>query len=533
MKLQTVLLVFGLAVCLVALGVADHEQRSDNCCVKVDTTTRQLVDIYGRARIFHGVNVVYKSYPYHPQNSSFDPEFSLAAEDIEFLAESGFTVVRLYVAWPGVEPAEGIYNSTYLDVLEDYVNKLGDAGISTILDCHQDLLSPKFCGEGVPDYAALYMNRSIKPRKFPEPVPSLFPYRVDPDTGYPYRSECNKHSFFTYYFSDADSKSWQSLYDNEQGVQDHFLRFWQEVARKFTGNTYVLGYELLNEPWAGDIYRHPDQLLPSTADSRNLEPMYARLHSAIREYDDQHIIFFEPTIIITSLPFKFSETGLSHGPGGPQYNDRQVLSYHLYCIALDGNGQPLNTRLCDGVEDKVIRNRVHDTEKLGVAGFMTEWGAYDNKTMAGSRPYEDGIKVMGLADEHLQSWAYWQYKGYGDFTTQPGTAEGLWFGNGTLQSEKVKMLSRSYAKAVSGRYVNQTFDPETGDFSVTFTADVMADFPPTVIYVNEKYYYPDGLTVSVYPPESASYSTAHNTVIVSLMPSTPMGEEITVTVKAI
>jgi endoglycosylceramidase len=153
--------------------------------------------------------------------------------------------------------------------------------------------------------------------------------------------------------------------------------------------------------------------------------------------------------------------------------------------------------------------------------------------MAGSRPYEDGIKVMGLADEHLQSWAYWQYKGYGDFTTQPGTAEGLWFGNGTLQSEKVKMLSRSYAKAVSGRYVNQTFDPETGDFSVTFTADVMADFPPTVIYVNEKYYYPDGLTVSVYPPESASYSTAHNTVIVSLMPSTPMGEEITVTVKAI
>ena len=81
-------------------------------------------------------------------------------------------------------------------------------------------------GEGVPDYAALYMNRSIKPRKFPEPFPSLFPYRVDPTTGYreyfkiyisrvaislcsyPYRSECNRHSFFTYYFSDAEGKSW-------------------------------------------------------------------------------------------------------------------------------------------------------------------------------------------------------------------------------------------------------------------------------------------------------------------------------------
>ena len=38
------------------------------------------------------------------------------------------------------------------------------------------------------------------------------------------------------------------------------------------------------------------------------------------------------------------------------------------------------------------------------------------------------------------------YARYGDFITQSSTAEGLWFENGTLQSEKVKMLSRSYAK---------------------------------------------------------------------------------------
>jgi endoglycosylceramidase len=476
---------------------------------------------------------VFKSFPYHPRNSSFDPEFSLSAEDVQFLVESGFTVVRLYVAWPGVEPRKGTYNSTYLDVVEDYVNELGKAGIYSILDCHQDLLSPKFCGEGVPDYAALYMNRSIKPLKFPEPVPSLFPYPVDPTTGYPYRSDCNKHSFGTYYFSDATGKSWQSLYDNEQGVQDHFLLFWQEVAKRFSGNPHVLGYELLNEPWAGDIYRHPDQLLPTTADSRNLEPMYRRLHTAIREYDNQHIIFFEPTVIITNLPFRFSETGLSEGPGGPEYNDRQVLSYHIYCIFLDKDGQPESTRLCDGVEGDVVRNRVHDMDKLGVAGFMTEWGAYYNKTVPGSKPYEDGLELTRLADEHLQSWTYWQYKGYGDFTTQSTTAEGLWFQNGTVQNEKVKMLSRSYAQAVSGRYVDQTFDPATGDFSVTFSADLKALFFPTLIYVSEKYYYPAGLTVSISPARAASYGIGHNSVTVSLiMGSVVMGEEITVTVKA-
>lgn len=59
---------------------------------------------------------VYKSFPYHPRNSTFDPEFSLSKEDISFLVDNGFNVVRLYVAWPGVEPSEGQYNDTYLDV---------------------------------------------------------------------------------------------------------------------------------------------------------------------------------------------------------------------------------------------------------------------------------------------------------------------------------------------------------------------------------------------------------------------------------
>lgn len=55
----------------------------------------------------------------------------------------------------------------------------------------------------------------------------------------------------------------QSLYDNEQQIQDHFAEFWGQVAQRFQGNPYVLGYELLNEPWTGDIYRHPEQLKPS------------------------------------------------------------------------------------------------------------------------------------------------------------------------------------------------------------------------------------------------------------------------------
>lgn len=41
-------------------------------------------------------------------------------------------------------------------------------------------------GEGAPDYAALYMNRSIKPLPFPEFIPEQTPYKTDPKTGYVY-----------------------------------------------------------------------------------------------------------------------------------------------------------------------------------------------------------------------------------------------------------------------------------------------------------------------------------------------------------
>ena len=37
------------------------------------------------------------------------------------------------------------------------------------------------------------------------------------------------------------------------------------------------------------------------ADAKNLQPMYSRLHTAIRKYDDKHIIFFEPTVMISSV----------------------------------------------------------------------------------------------------------------------------------------------------------------------------------------------------------------------------------------
>jgi aryl-phospho-beta-D-glucosidase BglC (GH1 family) len=47
---------------------------------------------------------------------TFDPQFSFNQQDIDFLVENGLNLVRLYVAWQGVEFGKGRYNMTYLHV---------------------------------------------------------------------------------------------------------------------------------------------------------------------------------------------------------------------------------------------------------------------------------------------------------------------------------------------------------------------------------------------------------------------------------
>ncbi|CAF1137734.1 unnamed protein product, partial [Rotaria sordida] len=50
--------------------------------IKVDPNTQYFIDEYGRVRIFHGVNVVYKLPPFLPNLTHFDPQNSLTNDDL-------------------------------------------------------------------------------------------------------------------------------------------------------------------------------------------------------------------------------------------------------------------------------------------------------------------------------------------------------------------------------------------------------------------------------------------------------------------
>ena len=44
--------------------------------------------------------------------------------------------VRLGVMWEAVERSEGAYDEAYLDKVETLINKLGEAGITVLVDAH-------------------------------------------------------------------------------------------------------------------------------------------------------------------------------------------------------------------------------------------------------------------------------------------------------------------------------------------------------------------------------------------------------------
>lgn len=146
---------------------------------------------------------------------------------------------------------------------------------------------------------------------FDFPLPIAPRFQVDPETGYPYLKDCLQRNFAFYYFSDKVTNAFQNFYENSEGIRDAFIRFWSKIAQEFKDFDTVLGYELINEPWPGDVYRHPSLLLPGEADKKHLMPLYKDLHSAIRKYDDHHILFFEKAVVDVATPSGFEE-----GPGG-------------------------------------------------------------------------------------------------------------------------------------------------------------------------------------------------------------------------
>ena len=264
-----------------------------------------IVDTCGRVKVTHGINNVVKGPPYFPASNFTPGGGSLSPVDAALLRSAGLNGVRLGVMWAGTVPsARGDVNHTYLAALVDTARTLYEAGLTVLLDAHQDGLSELFCDDGAPMWWAREFTTGVP--GFPEPLGPAFPSLP------PSSNECGEYAWVEMYLTNAVGTGFAALYNDTVARRD-FLDFWAAVVTAFAAAPAgsVLGYEILNEPWAGDAVSNPLLLIPGVADNVTLSPFYDAVATAVRAAEagsgsPTRLIFMEPVTWDETFPAGFS-----------------------------------------------------------------------------------------------------------------------------------------------------------------------------------------------------------------------------------
>lgn len=420
------------------------------------TTGTWVTNGDGQVVLLHGLNEVYKIAPYTPAASGFGDD------DAAFLAANGFNVVRLGVIWSAIEPEPGVYDAAYLDSIEQTVQTLAAHGIHTVLDMHQDNYSEAFQGEGAPDWATQ-------------------------DGGLPNPSNGFPGNYFT---NPAQWNAWDMFWDNAsapdgRGLSDHFALTWQQVAARFSGNTDVVGYEIINEPWPGSQWLRA-ALGNDFFGRQQLTPLYNQVIAAIRSVDPTTTVYVEPPNPgVSEIPMVLS----LHVSLGPVDDPNTVLSYHGYCGGL--------TPICGFIANRMGTAAQRYAKRHDMPALLTEFGATDDLTILAHE--------MAGAQDRLLGWIEWAYSGVGDVTGSPDTEwlvrdPALPPAGDNVDSAKLALLAQPYPQVISG--VPQSWSFTDGTMSMRYStrkADGTGDFAAgsqTVIAVPQ-IAFPAGYSVAV------------------------------------
>jgi len=424
-------------------------------------TDKFIYDSDGRVTIFHGENFVQKGFPWYP-------EVLLDIENIKAMQSWGWNTVRLGVMWTGVEPEMGVYNETYVDIIGGILDNLEAHGIHAIIDVHQDVISSLFClYDGAPLWAIELSDTSEHP----------FPWPLDWDGENP----CTPgRQWGQNYLAEETGAAFQDLFDNHNEMRDHFNAFWAKIATSFKDRS-ILGYEIINEPFPGNIYKQPSLLLPGVAGSQSLQPFYDVIGATIHETDPDHIVFYEP--VTWGMIFNGSVTGsgFTQVPGGEEFRTKSVFSFHYYCWWFTEDDKDLQKVTCDKKFGPKIFDQVEeDISRLGGSAMLTEWGQGCNPQ---SNWTAECDPIMDLADEHLLSWTDWYWTGALMDGWQP-TDMGI------------STYSRTFAQSIAGTPTKMKFNDQTKIFDLCY--DVNTDInAPTVIFANRAVHYSDGIHHSI------------------------------------
>lgn len=165
-----------------------------------------------------------------------------------------------------------------------------------------------------------------------------------------------------------DSYGYPFLFADEPSKQQT-IDLWRSIAEHYKNDTTVIGYDLLNEPIATYFESDFNKLNPE------LEPLYKRIVSAIREVDKNHLVFLGG-----------AQWNNNFAVFGPPFDDKAVYTFHKYWFDVNASH---------------IQEYLDFQKKYNVPLYLGESGENTDEWVRDFRM---------LLDEHNISWCFWPYK---------------------------------------------------------------------------------------------------------------------------
>lgn len=410
---------------------------------------KYMKDAQGRALVLHGVNVS-SSAKHAAGHMPFIDEAYVERSATEW----GFNSVRFLVFWAGLEPEKGVYDEHYLDEVETRVKWYTDRGVHVMIDMHQDIYSEAVGGNGAPAWA------TDTDGKTPGSVPGSDKFwwlgYLDPAT------------------TAAFKNFWE--YGRRADLQDHYISAYQHLAQRFASNPGVIGYDLMNEPFPGDLPKALDGSFQKTW----LNDFYKRLIPALRAVEPNKYLFFEPQSFGINFGFPSALPKQEDTRNG---ESRLVYAPHIYPLFLH-EGQAYSDIDRQQMRDW-SKNRSADLNLQQTPLMVGEIGGSDS-TPGFSRYLDD---VMNMMDAMGGSWSWW--------SADPGSW-GMTDANGN-EMPKANKLVRTYPRAIAGEPVSFSYEPNSADFNLTFK-QAPGVSGPTEIFIPKRHY-PDGWELEVSDPQ--------------------------------
>lgn len=427
---------------------------------------RFIKDDYGRTIILHGLNTASDA-----KHGDFLPWIS--ESDVANEIGWGFNSVRYLISWAGVEPNRGEIDYDYIDAIAERVEWYTSRQMYVVLDMHQDVYGELVGGNGAPDWA-VETNGHV----YVGGYDTWWLNNLDPATIAAYQN------------------FWR--YSDYAYLQDHYIAMWMELVDRFKDNPYVIGYDLMNEPHAGDLR----QIGNGNFERYYLKQFTDRMIAAIREIDNDNYIFFEGQSLGTNLGLPSRLPRIEDPRSGPR---KLIYAPHCYPLFVDLGGGVYNNDGKNNVKTWEV-SRMLDLDRHKTPMYVGEFGL--SPEIQGFDEYINDFHET--ADRMQASWAYWS-NDQGGWSPTDGQ------GN---ETPILNELIRTYPQAISGRLLKFNYDENTKVFNLKFVSDASIGMPTEIFIPNR--FYENGWDLVV--EGTTNYTEEWNAERQTLLFSTPMDE---------